>query len=212
MGTFVNIVGNRFGRLVVLGLAKKTPGSRIKWHCKCDCGNEKVVASFHLMGGDVRSCGCLRKETIAKISRTHGMTDHPLYIVWSSMLQRCYDAACKSYPRYGGRGIAVSGAWRESFQAFYDHVSGLEHCGEKGYSLDRIDNDSGYCPGNVKFSTRKEQSYNRRSNRWIECFGRTQSLSQWATEFGLGVPVLHRRLAKGWPIERAISEPARSPR
>lgn len=96
---------------------------------------------------------------------THGMSEMPLYNVWRGMRSRCFLKTSKSYKNYGGRGIKVCDEWKENFQAFYDYVSQLPHFEEKGYSLDRIDNDGNYEPDNVKWSTRKEQANNRRTSK-----------------------------------------------
>lgn len=94
--------------------------------------------------------------------KTHGMSQSPIYRKWHDMKTRCYYSGNISYKNYGGRGITVCEEWRNSFQAFYDYVSQLPHYGEPGYSLDRIDNDGNYEPGNVRWATKLMQMNNRR--------------------------------------------------
>ena len=85
--------------------------------------------------------------------------------VWKDMKKRCFNTNCKAFEDYGGRGITVCQEWQDSFETFYGYVSQLPHFGEPGYSLDRINNDGNYEPGNVKWSTCKEQNNNRRNTR-----------------------------------------------
>ena len=96
---------------------------------------------------------------------THGMSKTSLYNAWRGMRSRCSLQTCRSYKDYGNRGIQVCEEWKNDFQAFYDYVSQLPHFGEKGYSLDRINNEGNYEPGNVKWSTSKEQANNRRTSK-----------------------------------------------
>lgn len=90
------------------------------------------------------------------------MCESKIYSVWENMKTRCFNIKSKDYPGYGARGITVCPEWKNDFQAFYDCVSQLAHFGEAGYSLDRIDNDGNYEPGNVRWTTAKEQANNRR--------------------------------------------------
>jgi len=163
----VNLIGQRFGRLLVTapaaaighGAARKT-----QWACRCDCGALLEVRTGHLKNGNTRSCGCLHVETSAAacVRRTkHGRARSPEYAAYHAMLQRCTNARHKSFADYGGRGIAVCARWQESFENF------LADMGERpdGMSLDRIDNDRGYEPGNCRWATDAVQVQNRRSTR-----------------------------------------------
>lgn len=164
-----NLKEKRFGRLVVLEQAEGKKNGCLLWKCKCDCGNEVVVPSGKLTSGRKRSCGCLQTETASKIAssgnnrRTHGMKRTKIYSIWNTMKFRCFNENAPNFNNYGGRGITVCDEWKDDFQSFYDYVSKLPHFGEDGYSLDRINNDGNYEPGNVKWSTRTEQNRNRRN-------------------------------------------------
>ncbi len=146
--------GQRFDRWEVLSISPNWHRNNQLWICRCDCGVEKHVAIGSLRSGRSKSCGCLSLEahTIHSLSRT------PTYNTWTTMVQRCTNPRNSNYPNYGGRGICVHPAWL-TFAAF------LADVGERpaGTSLDRIDNDRGYQPGNVRWATRHEQNRNSRA-------------------------------------------------
>ena len=124
------------------------------------------------------------------------------------MHERCNNPNCKSYPNYGGRGIKICERWK-SFKNFYEDVSKLEHFGEESYSLDRINNDSDYCPENVRWATRKEQCRNRRSNVTVEYQGTQMTMIEAAEKSGLSYKLLNDRYRKGKRGE-ALFEPVKT--
>lgn len=117
------------------------------------------------------------------------------------MIQRCHSEQNPSFPRYGGRGIIVCEAWKASFEAF---LKDMGHPPE-GNSIDRIDNDRGYEPGNCRWATVKEQAGNRRSSRLITHNGKTLPITEWARLLGRHHMTISDRIARGWPLERALS-------
>lgn len=156
----------RFNRLVAI---RKVLGKKSKWLCRCDCGNYKEVYAYQLITGKTKSCGCLEKENLEKISKSnykHGMTDTILYSKWCSMKFRCYNPKYKYYSRYGGRGIKVCDAWlgEHGFENFakWAYANGYDE-NIKGYaqSIDRINTDGDYEPQNCKWSNQIEQVKNR---------------------------------------------------
>lgn len=197
-----NCIGDRFGRLVIVGPAGVRK-EKTRWQCRCDCGVVVVVTQCNLRGGNTKSCGCFRRE----VKRTHGATTNrkrtAAYRVWGNMIQRCTNAKTAGFPDYGGRGIAVCKRWRNSFEAF------LADMGQppKGMTLDRKNNDGPYSPGNCRWATHKEQSRNQRRNRLVSWRGQTQCVSAWAEECGISVKVLAGRLEDGWPVEAALTVP-----
>jgi hypothetical protein len=162
--------GDVFDRLTVLELTHRTApsGRSIRAaRCGCACGNDVVADLGALHRGFKRSCGCLRKETAAAVGRakaTHGKRNHPLYKTWGNMVHRCHNPEDTHYHLYGARGIEVCPEWREDLAAFIEYAQRLEHYGEPGYSIDRIDNSQGYKPGNLRWATKTQQVANQRGN------------------------------------------------
>jgi len=126
--------------------------------------------------------------------RTNGKSRTPTYKTWWHMVERCYNENDKSYKHYGGRGIKVCREWRFNFSAFYDYVSKLPNFGEEGRTLDRINNNGSYRPGNVRWADSKTQNNNKRNIRKIYYNGKSQTLTEWATELGVDMKLLWNRL------------------
>jgi hypothetical protein len=165
----LDLTRQRFGRLLVLKQSGGKKRGCILWLCKCDCGNTVIVPSGDLRTPRKRSCGCLQKEVASLIGRTgnnrrtHGMKGTKIYHVWDSIKYRCLNPNYRQWKDYGGRGVTICDEWAKSFEAFYDYVSKLPNYRGKGYSIDRINNDGNYEPGNVRWATRIEQNRNRRN-------------------------------------------------
>lgn len=195
-----DLVGQRFGRLLVLKRAENNRHGQAMWHCRCDCGKSAITNTGKMRQGQTSSCGCLRLE----VHTSHGLSHHPLFDTWKQMMARCYNPDHESYHRYGAVGISVCGRW-------HDLASFISDMGERpeGMTLDRIDNNKGYELGNCRWATKLAQTLNRGITRNITYQGRTQCIAHWAREFGLPQPTLDRRLAAGWPIERALTQPLR---
>jgi hypothetical protein len=159
----LNLTGQRYGRLVVIQEAGRTTSRGVRWLCQCDCKKFKVVTSGNLRSGNTRSCGCGEQES--RFQLTHGQSRSSMYRMWVGMLQRCYNPNSKVYRHYGARGITVDERWH-TFEPLVAYI--LATIGERppGRSIDRINNDGNYEPGNIRWATRSEQMKNRRKAKW----------------------------------------------
>ena len=201
---FKNLLNKKFGKLTVVSLDHLGKGGAF-WLCECECGHHKVVRGSHLTAGDVKSCGCLRKEVLD--STTHGMSYSRLYNSWASIKKRCLLVTNKSYKSYGGRGITICDEWKESFEAFRDWA--LANGYDDTLTIDRIDNDGNYEPSNCRWVNAKTQARNRITNTLITFNGKTRCVSEWAEMKGMSNGALLERLRKGWSIERALTQKIR---
>jgi len=199
-----DLVGQRFGRLVVKEFAGRGRGS-VLWLCSCDCGNNSIVSGSNLKKGQTRSCGCYHKEFRIIHGATKGNKPTRTYNIFHGMLERCYNTKRPSYKDYGGRGIYVCDEWH-SFPVFRDWFE--SHVGE-GEQIDRIDNNGPYAPWNCRGATRKEQARNTSRNINITWKGETLCLEDWAKRIGLSETTLWNRIRRfNWPIEKALTTPA----
>jgi hypothetical protein len=171
--------GQQFGRLTVLEETRKAvsgrPAGRRAAKCQCSCGNIVVIFLSHLTSGCVVSCGCRRRDLGHELAKsperltairarftTHGMAGHPLYGTYRNMVARCYDPRRKDFARYGGRGIGVHEEWLGDPAVFIAWIEANLGPRPTGMSLDRVDNEGNYEPGNVQWATFSEQQLNRR--------------------------------------------------
>lgn len=206
MGKRIDLTGQRFGRLVVVRYVGRSRGKKNLWLCKCDCGNEKIVAVDKLHSGNTKSCGCLQREVHRKCRMTHGKSDTKLYLVWREMITRTENQNAERYGIYGGRGISICGEWRNDFQSFYDWA--IQNGYKEGLTVDRIDVNGNYEPDNCRWITPYEQSRNLRKNVRITYSGKTMILKDWAKEIGIDYNTLWKRIRKsGWTVEEALETP-----
>lgn len=136
--------------------------------------------------------------------KQHHMSNTPAHRSWEQMKQRCQDPNCKDYPWYGGRGIKVCDRWQQ-FVNFHADMGDRP----EGMSLDRVDNEGDYEPGNCRWATKFEQKHNRSDNVNLTFAGKTQCLAVWARELGLHFETLRHRLLRGWSTERTLTTPVR---
>ena len=195
---------DKFDRLTLIGTTTGKDG-KTRWVCRCDCGNIVEVRPSDVKRGYTKSCGCLRKETVAAKNYRHGDANSRLYEIWCGIAKRCNDINSKSYSNYGGRGIKRCDEWND-YNAFRQWAM------NNGYSdnltLDRIDVNGDYCPQNCRWVDMKTQCRNKRNNHNVTYKGITKSVAEWAESIGCGYNTLHARLHHlGWSIEEALSTP-----
>ena len=164
-GSDVILIGQKFNRLTVIKFVGRGKYSAAIWKCICDCGNETIVYQKNLKSGNTKSCGCLNNEQriingLSSIRHGHDRKNNVSkeYRAWQSMKSRCYNLNNVSFKNYGGRGIKVCDKWLDDFEAFLIDVG---EAPSSEHSLDRINNNSHYEPGNVKWSTAEEQNQNK---------------------------------------------------
>lgn len=210
-GKCVDLTGQRFGRLTVVEKSTPDKHGTMRWLCLCDCGTQKVVRGDKLRTGEVMSCGCLQRECrserakeIGKQNKTHGLSGTHLYYVYDNMLRRCYDEKCVRYPRYGGRGISVCKEWLDDRDAFYKWA--IKSGYEDGLTIDRIDVDGGYSPGNCRWVTQKVQANNRSTNTIICLDGVSHTIAEWSDITGILQGTIYARLKRGLTPDRILSK------
>lgn len=213
-----NLTGQRFGRLTVTKEAGRDAQKRALWLCKCDCGNEKIVASYLLKRGSVKSCGCYAAEVRHSpntFAVTHGGYKTRLYKTWESMRQRCNNKNSSGYNSYGGRGIRVCDEWSD-FGSFRDwaYANGYDDTAPKGRcTLDRIDNDGDYEPSNCRWVDSKTQAQNRSATHKYEYNGEILSIRELSDKTGVNYSLLYRRIiVDGIDVYSAVSIPKQSKR
>lgn len=212
MARFINLAGQTFGRLTVLSYA--AGGRNGKWKCRCECGGSAVVATGALRNGHTKSCGCWKREQTSIRKRVHGGCAGGKreieFKTWCQIRRRCLRPAHPAYPSYGGRGICICDRWlkgeggRSGYECFRLDMGARPSV---NHSIDRIDNDGNYEPGNCRWAIKKLQARNRRSNRIVEVGGKEMSLAAACDLLGANYALVNNRIQNGWTFERALSEP-----
>jgi hypothetical protein len=197
----IDITGQRFGRWTAISYADSV------WTCRCDCGTERRVVGKTLRNGSSKSCGCYNAEVAGRHLRKHGMAHRTNveYKAWCQMRTRCMNRNGKNWADYGGRGIEVCERWND-FTAFYADMGPRP---SPKHSLDRLDVNGNYEPGNCRWATVKEQRRNIRTNRLLTHHGKTMTVAAWADELGVRKGILYTRLFNGWSDEKVLTQPVR---
>lgn len=206
-------IGHRFHKITVISEPYRESTTRQpRVRVRCDCGSEYSMFEFSAKRGNTRQCnGCAKKspnrmaagKRMGAANKTHGLTGTAEYRAWNQMKNRCLIPTVKAYPSYGGRGIKVSPLWLNDFPAFLSHVGPRP---SPQHSLDRLDNNGNYEPGNVAWRTFSEQNANRRNSVNIEFRGESVPLAELARRFDMPYCKLHRRIVRlGWDVEDAVS-------
>ena len=195
-------IGKKFGRLTIIefGDNKEFKScSRRTFNALCSCGKVVNVLCCHIVSGHTTSCGCYAKERLVNSSTTHGGRDSNEYSIWCNMKARCMNKNNPNYRDYGGRGIKVCDSWLE-FGVF---ISDMGHR-PVTLTIDRINNDGDYEPGNCRWASRAEQSRNKRNNRNININGKSMCIKDWADEVGVDRRTIQARLRLGWSEKDSV--------
>jgi hypothetical protein len=206
-------IGDRFGRLTIESELPRNRRGRRMFKCRCDCGGYRTTAQDSLVTGRTTSCGCKHQERAKTLAKTfltsHGHYGSPEYISWQAMKARCLNENHEWFDRYSKLGICDE--WVESFDRFLADVG---YRPTPKHTLERIDNDKGYFPRNVRWATRTEQARNRRSSRVVVVGGESRTAVEWSEITGVPAGVIRKRLDAGFSPEEAINgyEPGRRKR
>lgn len=201
-----NLTGMVFSDLTVIGPAPRWRRA-MQWYCMCKCGKVTTPVGAALKNGTTKSCGCHAAEILRKTTTKHGHSASgkttPEYQAWVNMRMRCSNPVVRDYHVYGGRGIRVCEEWGD-FAAFYGHIGPRP---SSKHSLDRVDNNGHYEPGNVRWATPKEQALNRRTTTWYEWTGDRRTPKQIAALEGIGYErLLYWLNKKRFSVEAAVAE------
>lgn len=203
----IDITGLRVGYLTALRRVGSN-GKKSLWEFQCDCGavivRQAVEMKKQLKKGIRSSCGCMRKKSIGDSSRKHGMSDHPAYGVWRSMIDRCRLPSHQAWHNYGARGITVCDRWQESFANFWEDM-GASY--QPGLTIERKDNMGNYSAENCRWATYTVQANNRRNNVRVQTPLGEMTAAQAADVYGIGRGTLLYRIQNGCPQEHLFDPP-----
>jgi hypothetical protein len=200
MPKIIELAGKTFGDYKVISYHSQDKFHNAIWVCQCTkCGLSKNLKGSRLAKGRNTTCYCG-----VHYNYKHGSKKNKEYRAWRHMLNRCYMPSVREYKRYGGRGIRVCDQWRESYINF---IADIGVAPGPDYSLDRIDVNGNYEPGNVRWATIRQQANNTRRTYMVEYRGEKIPLGTFCHEHGLPIELMRGRLNMGWSIEKAMTEP-----
>lgn len=210
MSKFVDLVGQKYGRLTVIKRAesRRLESGRLitMWECECECGKSKIVRSDSLRNGKTNSCGCYHSEQLSQIKTKHKQAGTRLYSIWINMKVRCTNPKTPEYKNYGGRGITICEEWLQNFESFYEWS--INNGYRDNLSIDRIDNNGNYEPQNCRWATMEQQANNKTVSQTYTYMGKTKTIAEWAKEKNLKYNTLFNRLKYShWDIEKALCTP-----
>jgi hypothetical protein len=203
MGKFVDLSGQKFGKLTVVKRATfNNSEGKPMWDCVCDCNPNEHIFCYgsNLKTGKIVSCGCQKIEN-CKSRSTHNMSQTTTYKIWKSMKRRCHNPQATNYKDYGARGIAVCDRWFNSFENF---LADMGERPSKEYSIERKDGNKNYEPDNCIWATSTEQNRNKKNNFNLTLNGETKCVAEWAEITGLDRNTIVKRKKHGQSDEEAL--------
>jgi hypothetical protein len=203
MPKLIDLTGQRFGKLVALYCAGRAKDRHYHWVCRCDCGKERSFGSQRLRRNHATHCGCSSKRDG---NPSHGLSRSPEHKIWCGIRGRCSNPNHSSFPKYGARGITVCERWLK----FENFLADMGPRPSSKHSIDRIDPNGNYEPGNCRWASQTEQANNKRNTRLVMYRGEQMPLTDAVREAG---SVIHYetawgRIRQGWPIAAALETPS----
>lgn len=200
MGKFIDLTGKRFGKLIVLNKSGVAKNRQSIWRCRCDCGNIKNVIYGNLTSGYTRSCGCLLKEN--GCPPKHNLSQTRIYRIYRGMKNRCYNKKHKDYKRYGARGIKICNEWlKENDKGLLNFYNWAINNGyQDNLSIDRIDNNGNYEPGNCRWADNETQCNNKRNCYYITYNNKTYTVAKWSKILNICESTIRERIKLNFPI------------
>lgn len=203
--------GDIIGKCVLLEIFE-IKSKYVKIKAKCECGSIFIARYDKIKNGS--GCGCRiggqlknDKTLMLKYRTKHGYAMSGKvsseYTTWLNIRNRCNDSKNKAYKLYGGRGIKVCERWL----IFANFIADMGNKPSIKHSIDRIDTNGNYEPGNCRWTTKLVQARNTRTNNYIEYNGEKRCIAEWGEIFGIRANVITKRLLRGWPIEKALTSP-----
>lgn len=197
-----DLTGQKFGMLTAQSV-ETNEGGKLRWRYSCDCGVQTVKlgqdVTKEVKRGGTPNCGCSTARLISAGNRRHGMTNHPAYAVYRSMIDRCRLPTHQAWKNYGGRGIVVCASWQESFENFWADMGAAYM---RGLELDRKDNSKGYSSDNCRWTNRRVNAMNKRTSV------KGMDIPELSRTTGIGRTTLYSRIKAGWPLDKLTEPPA----
>lgn len=199
-------IGKRFGRVIVLGPPRARGSGTQVVECRCDCGDirDYFISNLRVQAEPM----CPPCRTASRPAKGNS-GKHPLFNIWKAMIQRCENPKHTWYKRYGGRGISICKRWREDFEAF---AADMGERPSPKHTVDRIDGDKNYEPGNVRWAVPVEQQRNRSDSHRIEWQGRVICGKEAAELAGIELATFYYRMKAGWPMDKIMTTPSTMPK
>lgn len=196
-----DVSGREFGFLTAIGFVGKRKNRASIWLFKCECG--KLVERVLSDARRGKSCGC---KNPTRIKSTHGMSKSREHLIWRGMHGRCSCKTSGAYQYYGERGVVVCERWTGE-DGFVNFLSDMGRCPSQRHSIDRIDVNGNYEPGNCRWATNSEQAANKRDTVLLTANGETLCLTEWARRLGCRQSTIYGRIERGWGVEDAVTRP-----